>query len=191
MRTKLLMVLLGTGILLPSLSGCIPAVGVGVGAGALIVDDRRTAGTYLTDEDIELRSSQRYSELGVKNAHVSFTSFNRRVLVTGQVPDQQIKGKVTEVARQHSDVREVINELAVAEATSLTTRTRDGYVTAKIKTQLLDDKRISANHVKVVTENGVVYLMGLLSREEGRAAAEIAAKTKGVERVVKIFEYTD
>jgi osmotically-inducible protein OsmY len=190
MRTRLLATLLALSAT-ASLSGCATALFTGAGAGVLMADDRRTSGTYVTDESIELKTSYRFSEQAPASAHVSFTSYNRRLLITGQAPTEAVKNSATEIARQHPDVREVINEVTIGDAASLSTRTNDGYLTAKVKTRLLDDKRISANHVKVVTENGVVYLMGLVKREESQAAAEIAARTGGVNRVVKIFEYTD
>ncbi len=185
------LLLVGVVMAASQLTGCAPVLGVGLGTGALMVEDRRSTGTYLTDEGIELRSIHRFTELERKDAHVSFTSFNRRVLVTGQVPDNETRVKATEIARMHPDVLEVINELAIGEPTTLKTRSNDGFTTAKVKTRLLDDKRISAHHIKVVTEDGTVYLMGLVRKEEGQIAAEIAAKTKGAEKVVKVFEYMD
>ncbi len=184
----LLLALLAT---LP-LSGCVPVIAVGVGSAALMADDRRTTGTYLTDEQIELKAGNRLSEAKLDGVHASFTSYNRRLLITGQTPTEALKARVGEIAReQQPDIRAVINELAVAGPTGLTARSNDGFITAKVKARFIDDRRFSAHHVKVVTENGVVYLLGLVKREEGAAAAEVAARTSGVTRVVKVLEYQD
>jgi osmotically-inducible protein OsmY len=190
MRTRMLVTLFALSAT-ANLTGCATAFFTGAGAGVLMAEDRRTSGTYVTDEGIELKTAYRFSEQAPASAHVSFTSFNRRVLITGQVPSEDVRKAAGEAARQHPDVRDVVNELTLGEAVGLTTRSSDGYITAKIKTRMLDDKRVSANHIKVVTEDGVVYLMGLVKHEEGQAAAEVAARTSGVFRVVKVFEYTD
>lgn len=190
MPVRLLILILGLAAM-ANLAGCATAMVTGAGAGVLMADDRRTSGAYVTDEGIELKASYRFSEQAPGAAHIGFTSFNRRVLITGQAPNEAARNRAAEIARQDPDVREVVNEVAVGESASLTTRTSDSYVTAKVKTRLIDDTRISANHVKVVTEAGVVYLMGLVRREEGRIAAEIASRVGGVSRVVKVFEYTD
>lgn len=183
--------MLATLLATATLSGCAVVAGGAAATGALMVDDRRTAGTYLIDEEIELRAAGQLSDLHIEGVHASFTSFNRRLLITGEVPTEAIKAQVAGLARGVANVRETANELAVAAPTSLASRTGDGYVTAKIKTRFLDDQRFGANHVKVVTENGTAYLMGMVKHVEGAAAAEVAAKTSGVKRVVKVFEYID
>lgn len=174
-----------------TLPGCAVVAGGAVATGALMADDRRTAGTYLLDEEIELKAAGKWREQRIEGVHASFTSFNRRLLITGEAPTEAVKAQVASLVSGLPNVRDVANELAIAAPTSLTSRTSDGYVTAKIKTRFLDDKRFSANHVKVVTENSVAYLMGMVKREEGSAAAEVAARTSGVRRVVKVFEYID
>ena len=174
-----------------TLPGCAVVAGGAVATGALMADDRRTAGAYVMDEEIELKAAALLRELRVEGVHANVTSFNRRLLLTGEVPTEAVKAKVADQVRAVENVREIANELALSPPTSLASRTGDGYITAKIKTRFLDDKRFSANHIKVVTENGVAYLMGLVERSEGAAAADIAAKTSGVRRVVKVFEYID
>jgi osmotically-inducible protein OsmY len=189
MRTALLAVLLGAGA--TQLTGCVPAVAVGVGAGAIMLDDRRTSGTYLMDEEIELKAASRIRESFGKEAHVNVTSFNRRLLLTGEVPNDELRSKVRDLAQTVPNVKEVQNELLIAGTSTFAARSNDTYLTAKVKTRLFEDKRFSGNHVKVVTEAGTVFLMGIVKREEGDAAAEVAAKTTGVAKVVKVFEYMD
>ena len=174
-----------------ALTGCSTAMFRGADAGVTITDDRRTPGTYVTDEDISIRTGRLFSEQAPGGAHATFSSFNRRVLITGQVPSEEVRKSAASIAHMHPDAREVVNELVVGETTSLYRRTADSYVTTKVKTRLVDDTRVSANHVKVITEDGVVYLMGLVKREEGQVAAEVAARTSGVARVIKVFEYMD
>lgn len=190
MRNTLFLTLLGLAALLP-LSGCVPVVATGAAVGALMVDDRRAAGTYLVDEENELKAGHRLREAGIQAVHANFTSYNKRMLITGEAPTAELRARVEEIVRGIADVREVYNEVAIAAPTGIGTRTNDGYITARVKTRLFDDNRISGNHVKVVTENSVVYLMGLLKRDEGVIAAEIAAKTPGVAKVVKVIEYLD
>jgi len=175
-----------------SLSGCFPIVAGGVGVGAMMADDRRTSGIYIEDERIELRVLADTAKLGDK-VHVNATSFNRVVLLTGEVPDEATKAKVEKLAADVDNVKRVQNELAVARPSTLGERSNDVYVTTRVKTRFLSesDKRFSPNHVKVVTEMATVYLMGLVTKDEAAAAAGIAAGTPGVKRVVKVFEYTD
>ncbi len=189
MRKILLVTLLGLSA--ANLSGCVPLVATGVGVGYLMTEDRRTSGTYLLDEEIELKAASRIRDAFGSNAHASVTSFNRRVLLTGQVPDAATRAKAGEIAKGVPNVRDVQNELVVAGVNTLAARTNDGYVTAKVKTRFLEDKRFNAHHVKVVTEGGSVFLMGLVKHEEGDAAAEVAARTGGVSKVVKVFEYME
>jgi len=175
-----------------SLSGCFPIVAGGVGVGAMMADDRRTSGIYIEDERIELRVLTDTAKLGDK-VHVNATSFNRVVLITGEVPDEATKAKVEKLVNEVDNVKRVQNELAIARPSTLGERSNDVYVTTRVKTRFLSEgkKRFSANHVKVITEMATVYLMGLVSKDEAAAAAEIAAATPGVKRVVKVFEYTE
>ena len=197
MKTPLLRTLLGmsvaitAGFTVVSLSGCVPVVAGGIGAGILMAEDRRTSGTYIMDEEIELKTSSRVREDFGENTRVSTTSFNRRVMLTGQVPNDEVRAKVEEIAKAVPNVRMVQNELGVGAVSGFTTRTNDSFITTKVKARFLDDERFSAHHVKVVTDSGTVYLMGMVKQEEGNAAAEVAARTAGVSKVVKVFEYMD
>jgi osmotically-inducible protein OsmY len=191
-RTLLgLSVAVSAGLTVASLSGCVPVIAGGVGAGIMMAEDRRTSGTYLLDEEIELKAASRVREGFGENTRASMTSFNRRVLLTGAVPDAAVRAKVEEIVLAVPNVRTVQNELAIGKVSSFTTRTNDTYITTKVKARFIDDTRFNAHHVKVVTEAGTVYLMGLVKREEAAAAAEVAARTGGVEKVVKLFEYLD
>jgi osmotically-inducible protein OsmY len=180
-------------LLLPaaaSLGGCAAALlGAGGAAAYTTLEDRRTAGAQLEDEGNELRAAGRITERFGENVHVNVTSFNRIVLLTGEVPDAATRAEVERVAASLPNVRSVANELEVAGASSLAARTSDSLVTSKVKLRFLDAKRFNLLHVKVVTEAGVVYLMGIVTEEEAGDAVEIARTTSGVRKVVKIFEY--
>ena len=190
MTKRSLMTLLGLLASLP-LAGCVPAVVTGVGVGAMMADDRRSAGVYIEDEEIEWRAIGRLREANLDGVRANFTSFNRRLLITGEAPTEALKARVGEIGRAVPGVKEVYNEMIIAGPIGFAARSNDGLITTKVKARLIDDSRINANHVKVVTSNGVVYLMGLLKRSEADVATEIAARTSGVQRVVKVFEYLD
>lgn len=170
------------------LSGCAPMIVGGAGVGVLVTEDRRSPTTYLMDEEIELTAGYRTLDAKLDKVHANFTSYNRRVLVTGEAPTEALKARVSEIARGVNNVRDVMNELAIASPTSLVSRSNDAMLTAKVKARLFDDRRFSANHIKVVTENGVVFLLGIVTKEEGDAAAEVASRTSGVTRVVTGYE---
>ena len=178
-------------LLVPLLSGCFPMVATGVGAGALMASDRRTSGAYLEDQEIELKATGRISEEFKNQVHVNITSFNRSVLLTGEVPTQAARDRIEQIARSIQNVRAISDETAVMNLSSLGSRSNDAYLTTKVKTRFLDSKAFSANLVKVLTERGTVYLMGIVSHQEGDAAAGIASTTSGVLKVVTLFEYTD
>lgn len=173
---------------LAALQGCFPLAVTGVGAAAIMASDRRTTGMYIEDEGIEWRVVGRMrQEFGV--AHVNATSFNRRALLTGEAPTEEMRKKIEEAVRAIPNVREVTNEMQVAGASSLASRGNDALITSNVKARMVNNGKFSPQHVKVVTEAGVVYLMGLVSPEEGDAAVEIARTTGGASRVVKVFEY--
>jgi osmotically-inducible protein OsmY len=178
--------------LVPILQSCIPLmVGAGVGAGVMMADDRRTSGTILEDETIEIKASNRITEKYGEQAHVSATSFNRFVLLTGQVPTEEIKQDLSVLVLEVPNVRNVQNELVVGGNSSTTSRASDALLSSRVKARLAQNKDVGANHVKVVSENGSVYLMGLVTRAEGESASNTAATTSGVQKVVKVFEYLD
>jgi osmotically-inducible protein OsmY len=186
---------LGFLALVPLLHGCPAAVVGGVAATAVIVDDRRTTGIYFEDQNIEMKAAkaigQKYKDDEI--VRVAVTSFNRYVLITGQAPSEEIKRDIGVLVLGTENVRNVQNEVAVGPVPSAGQRTTDGYTTSKIKTKLVTDgkDKVSANHVKVVTENNVVYLMGLVDRKEADAATEIARTISGVTKVVRVFELLD
>jgi len=172
----------------PLLQGCLPLSVTGTGTASILASDRRTTGMYIEDESIE------WKVLGLMNnaypgAHVNSTSYNRRVLLTGEVPNEDTKKKVEEQVRRIENVREVTNELQVAGASSMASRGNDALVTSNVKARMVNNGKFSPNHVKVLTEQNVVYLMGLMTQAEADAAVEIARTTSGVARVVKVFEY--
>ena len=176
----------------PFLQSCLPLlVGAGVGAGVMMADDRRTSATVLEDQTIEIKIRNRMKEKYEDQLHVSITSFNRFVLLTGEAPTEEIKQDLTIVALEVQNVRNVQNEVIVAGKSSLTSRSSDALLTSRIKGRLTQNKDVSANHVKVVTENGTAFLMGLVTRAEAESAAQTAATTSGAQRVVKAFEYID
>jgi len=176
---------------LPALQGCFPVVATGVGATAVMLDDRRTTGTYIEDEGIELKAFHRLDEKFGKDAHVNTTSFNRQALLTGEVADPAMKEDAEKVVRGIPNVRNVINELAIAGLSSLAERSNDTYLTSKVKMRCIEANKFPLSSVKVTTESGVVYLMGMVTRREADAATEIARSTSGVRKVVKLFEYLD
>ena len=172
-------------------SGCVPLlIGGAVVGTAAVATDRRSAGAQLDDEVIETKSVLAIAERFKGNGfHVNVTSFNGIVLLTGEVPTASAKAEVEQVVRVNPKVRAVQNELMVGPATDIGSRSNDTLITSKVKTRFVEANKFQINFVKVVTENGVVYLMGIVRREEGDAAAEIARTTNGVQRVVKVFEY--
>ncbi len=178
--------------LCPLLQSCLPLlVGAGVGAGAMMADDRRTSATVLEDQTIEFKIKNRINEKYADQLHVNITSFNRHILLTGEAPTEEIKQDLTLVALEVQNVRNVQNEVIVAGNSSFTSRSSDSFLTSRIKGRLTQNKDVGANHVKVVTENGTAFLMGLVTRAEAESAAQTAATTSGVQRVVKVFEYID
>lgn len=173
------------------LQGCFPVVAVGVGAGVMMAQDRRTSGAYVEDQAIETKAFDRIGKLYKDNVHVNVTSFNRNVLISGEVPSEAVKAEIGKLVSGIENVRNVNNELVVAGVSSLTSRSSDSIVTSDVKLRFVQDKRFNADHVKVVTENGTVYLMGIVKRAEADAATEVARTTGGVQRVVRLFEYLD
>jgi osmotically-inducible protein OsmY len=171
------------------LQGCVPVAVGGAAVGAVVMaDDRRTTGIYIEDENIEWKAlSAAHDASSV--AHVNATSYNQKVLLTGEAPSDADKKKIEEAVSKVASVREVVNELQVAGDSSLASRGSDSLITSNVKVRMVNNGKFSPNHVKVVTEAGVVYLMGLVTQAEGDAAAEIARTTSGVTRVVKVFEY--
>ncbi|HEU0283325.1 MAG TPA: BON domain-containing protein [Gallionella sp.] len=174
-----------------SLQGCFPVAAVGVGTGVMMVQDRRTTGAYVEDEAIENKAFDRIGKRFKKDVHVNVTSFNRNVLISGEAPNDAAKAEIGRLVSGIENVRNVSNELVVSGTSSMTSRSSDSLVTSDVKLRFMGDKRFNADHVKVVTENGTVFLMGIVKRAEAEAATEIASTTGGVQRVVRLFEYLD
>jgi osmotically-inducible protein OsmY len=192
MNKRAAAVLLGIAAIAPLLQGCPAVLVAGVGTTAMIADDRRTTGVFVEDQNIELKVA---NEIGKKYATTSGvdvrgTSFNRFVLLNGEVPNEEIRNDIGAIAAAVENVRNIQNEIQVGPPTTAKEKATDSATTSKVKTNLLKSRDVQANHVKVLTRDNVVYLMGLLSSEEADAATEIARTTGGVERVVRVFEIT-
>jgi len=183
--------ILATVLLFPVVSGCAAVVVGGVAAGTMVATDRRSSGAYADDESIEWKTSYTIREKFGDKVHVNVTSFNRIVLLTGEAPTEEIRGEIQKIAQGMESVREVRNEIVVGKPTTLATWSDDSYLTTKVMANMLGKKDLNSYYVKVITEDGVVYLMGLVTRKEGDAAAEVASTTTGVRKVVKVFEYMD
>lgn len=188
-KTKLTLAAATLVVALPMLQACVPAMIVGGAAvGVMSASDRRSTGVQTDDETTEWKAAQRVPEKYKAFSHLNFTSYNRRVLITGEVPNEEAKAQIGEEVRQLEGVREVFNELNIAATSPLGNRTNDSYITSKLKARLVDSNQLSANHIKVVTENGVAYLMGIVNDREAKVAVAVARTTDGVRRVVTIME---
>jgi len=171
-----------------ALSACAPLIIGGAAMGAMVTFDRRTSGAQLEDEGIELRGASRLRDALGDRAHVNITSYNRQVLLTGEVPNEQAKQSAEQVVSRVDNVKGLVNDLAVMGNTTLAQRSSDTLITGKVKASLVDDKNLYVGAFKVVTERGVVYLMGRVTQREADRATQIARNISGVARVVRIFE---
>jgi len=179
--------------ILTLLQGCVAVAAGGAVAGASAAVDRRTTGTFVEDESIELKSVRAImadKDLNAQ-AHMNVTSYNTIVLLTGEAPTDELRQRAEKIVRGVEKVSTVHNEVNVAAPSSMMTRSSDTVITSKVKTKLLADENIEGVNIKVVTENGVVYLMGLMNRAMADLATEVARQTGGVQKVVKVFQYTD
>ena len=176
------------------LQGCAPiAITGATTAVTTLASDRRTTGTFIEDEAIEIKSRLALSnqkDLN-KRVHINFTSYNTSVLVSGEAPTEADRQAVIDLVKNVEKVTRVHDEIAIAAPSSLISRSADSVVTAKIKAKIIAEKDLSSLHIKVVNENGVTFLMGLVSTQEGDVATEIARRTGGVQKVVKLFEYRE
>lgn len=173
---------------LPALQACFPVVATGVAVGVLAVTDRRTVGAQTEDEAIEWKASGRISDRFKDSVHVNVTSYNRKILLTGEAPSEQVKAEIGEVVGKVDNVVTVWNELQVGPVSSLSARGTDSYTTSKIKARFVDSGQFSANHVKVVTEGGIAYLLGIVNEREAKAAIQVTRTTSGVRKVVNVLE---
>lgn len=188
MRHKLIVTLLVGALVVPALQGCFTVVAAGVTQGVMVAVDRRSVGTQTEDESIEWKASARVSEKFGDKVHVNFTSYNRKVLLSGEVPDEATRVEVDKLTSGVANVEGVYNELVVAPLTSFGNRSNDAYITSKVKSRSIDVGKFNPLHVKVVTEAGTVFLLGLVTQAEADSAVQVARTTAGVKKVVNLLE---
>ncbi|MPS27226.1 BON domain-containing protein [Pigmentiphaga sp.] len=172
-----------------AVSACAPIVLGSAYVGTMAATDRRTVGIQVEDKNIELKASSRLSGRYGDKGHINVNAYNRKLLLTGEVPDEAAKRDAEEQARGVENVRAIVNELQIGIPTSLATRSNDLFIEGKIKASLVDAKDLFANSFRITVENGVAYLMGRVTEREGKRGAEIAAGVSGVKKVVKVFDY--
>jgi osmotically-inducible protein OsmY len=174
-----------------SLSGCIGVVLGGAAGGASVVNDPRTAGSLVEDESIELKAGNllRGDKELAQQTHINVTSYNQIVLVSGEAPTEDMRTRVFDLVKGIEKVRTAHNEITIAAPSPVSSRTTDSWLTTSVKAKIVGAKELNAIKIKVVTEAGTVYLMGLVKQDEGDLAAQLASQTAGVQRVVKLFEY--
>ncbi len=188
MRKKLIAALLLGATVLPALQGCFPMVAAGVTTGVLAAFDRRSVGTQTEDETIEWKASARVREKLGDKAHINFTSYNRKVLLTGETISEETKTEIASIVAAIPNVQGTYNEIVVGPISSYSDRSNDSFITTKVKSRSVDNGKYNPVHAKVVTEAGVVFLLGLLTQPEADAAIDVARTTAGVKKVVNLFE---
>ncbi|HOY03427.1 MAG TPA: BON domain-containing protein [Zoogloea sp.] len=174
---------------LTAAQGCIPVIVGGTGAAVAMATDRRSSGTYVEDEGIEWKAGNRINERLGDKVHVNATSFNRKLLLTGEAFNEASREEAGRIAAAVENVKEVVNDLRIAPTSTLSARGNDSYISSKVKARFVDQKDFRIQQVKVTTEAGTVFLMGLVTEKEGNAATEVARTTNGVQKVVRVFEY--
>ncbi|HKQ29951.1 MAG TPA: BON domain-containing protein [Burkholderiales bacterium] len=178
--------------LVACLQGCVALVAAGGATAIMAANDRRTMGAQLDDQNIEMKiGSAIGSDERLKDVHINATSFNGVVLLTGETSSAEQRDLLLAATRNIRGIRRTVNEIRVAPVAPASNRSRDTWLTSKVKTKLLGIEKLDSSQVKIVTENAVVYLMGLLKREEAELATNAATDVGGIERVVKLFEYLD
>ena len=175
-------------IALHGLAGCAPLIVGGAVMSGLVAVDRRTSGAQLEDQSIELKAINKVREVTGGRGHINITSYNRLLLITGEASTAADRSAIEQAVRQIDNVRSTINELAVMEATSLGSRSSDLVITSKVKASFIDASDLQAQAVKVVTERGVVHLMGRVTEREAARATEVTRAVGGVQKVVRVFE---
>jgi osmotically-inducible protein OsmY len=185
---KLVILLALTACLGGTLSACAPIIIGGAVMGSMMATDRRTSGTQIEDEGIEMKGASRISDNLGDRVHVNLTSYNRQVLLTGEVPSAQDKQLVEQVISKVENVRSIVNEIAVLGSATFTQRSSDVLVTGRVKAGLVDAKDLFANAFKVTTERGTTYLMGRVTQREADRATDVARSTSGVQKVVRVLE---
>lgn len=172
-------------------SGCVPLVLGGAAALVTVAEDRRSSGSFVDDEGMETQALLRVKSRFGGQVHVNITSYNRQMLLSGEAATEEVKRGVEEEVATVKGIKRVFNEMTVGPLAGVIGVSNDARLTTIVKTRFLDAGRFQANHVKVVTEAGVVYLLGIVKRSEAEAASQLASTTRGVERVVRLFEYLD
>ncbi|GLU34023.1 BON domain-containing protein [Trinickia caryophylli] len=172
-----------------TLQGCVLLAAGAAGGGALMATDRRTLGTQTEDREIQVKGYSQIANEFPESAHVDVTVFNRRVLLTGEVPDEAARQRAEAIVKGLPNVDAVINELVIGPKSTFSERANDSYLVARVKGGLVAEKGISANDFKVVSERGNLYLMGLVTKDEGDIGADVASRVPGVVKVVKVFQY--
>jgi len=186
-----LCLLAGSILLAILLQGCVPVVAAGVGTGVIMAQDRRSNESFIEDQSMESRIATLIDTEFKGAMHVNVTSFNLKVLLSGEVPEESTKIGIGKLVSGIEKVRSVNNELVISANSSLVSRSNDSFITSNVKLRFLKAQNFNAEHIKVVTESGTVYLLGIVTHAEADAAAEIASTTNGVQGVVKLFEYLD
>ncbi|WP_246813760.1 division/outer membrane stress-associated lipid-binding lipoprotein [Ferrimonas balearica] len=183
--------LLATLLIVTSLSGCAGVIMAGAVGGAVMVNDRRSFTTQFDDHGLDVAITAALDEDdGLKNqSRIRVISMNRRVLLVGQVPNQMLKDRAVQIARANTDVAQVHDQLRIGNPVGFTTRSNDTWTTTKVKSRMFGDNELDAIRIKVITENGEVFLLGLVDPSEADLAVEVARTTSGVRKVIKVFEY--
>lgn len=175
--------------LILDLTGCAAAVVSGAVAGTAMLHDRRTPGTIVDDQSLELKAQQSIRKMNLgSEAHVSAISYNNNILLVGQVPSSTTKNNIESTIRDIEKVRRIYNEITIEKATGMNRRTQDAWITTRIKSNLVFNDALDGTRIKVYTEDGIVYLMGLVNSEEEEHAVDVARHVEGVEKVIKLFE---
>lgn len=188
---KRILQITSVGLLTCCLSGCAAVVASTAATGILVAQDRRSAGALVDDQTLELKARQAVARSLEDNdkAHVSVISYNNNLLLIGQAPNEELRNKIENSVRKVAQAGVLHNEIKLEAPTSLLTRSSDSWITTKIKSEMVLKKNFNPTRVKVVTEDGIVYLLGIVNKQEEEIAVEIARHTRGVKRVVKMFEY--
>jgi osmotically-inducible protein OsmY len=188
MNRSLIVALLLGATVLPALQGCFPIIAAGVTSGVLAAVDRRSVGTQTEDETIEWKAAARVSEQFGDKVHINFTSYNRKVLLTGEAPSAEAKAEIERLTTGVPNVLSAYNEINVGPISSYSDRSNDSFITTKVKSRSVDNGKYNPVHAKVVTEAGVVFLLGMLTQVEADAAIDVARTTSGVRKVVNVLE---
>ena len=187
--SKKLLKISALALIITQLTGCAAAVVSGAVAGTALLHDRRTPGTIVDDQNLELKAQQALHKMHLdSSSHISIISYNNNILLVGQTPSSTIKNNIESTIRDLEKVRRIYNEITIGEATAMNTRAQDSWITTRIKSNLVFNDALDGTRVKVYTEDGVVYLMGIVNSDEEAHAVDVARHVDGVEKVVKLFE---